>query len=83
MPTLSLKAIAGFLLSQRQVDDTIGADAARVGADAPVVSTQVSVKRQTGTPRRHVPRRLVDRRDDLRERAGLAALDRHDVRTAL
>jgi len=43
----------------------------------------VAPERRAGAPRRHVPGRLVDRADHLRERAGLAALDRHDVRAAL
>ena len=41
-----------------------------------------SPQRHAGAPRGHVAQRLVDRADDLRERARLAALDRHHAACA-
>ena len=46
-------------------------------------SAEVLPQRHAGAARRDVPERLVDRADDLRERARLAALDRHPPRALL
>ena len=77
------RTVALVTLGERDLDDPIGADAARVHANVRRGPAQMLPQGNARPPRRHVPERLIDRPDDLGEGAGLTALDRHCARAPL